>query len=332
MKRAITGLKLAVSLLFLGVLFFGVDRDALVAKAHEADVFYLLVSVGLSFAMVAASTWKWWYLLRVQKRPLPFLFLYRWYFIGYFYSNFLPSNVGGDVARAWLAGRACGSTSAAAASIFAERFTGMIFLLLMAVLAPLAAPSFYRHPAVLTGVAAGVGGLVVVGFMMALAGQGSRAASALLAVLRDERRPGWVRRLARALGAKAEKLAGQAGALLGIIRRDPRVFINVAGLTALFYGLMLVNVATAFRVFGIWPDPWAMTAVLPSALIVAMLPLTLGNLGIAEGSYVFFFGLAGMPAALTFAMGLLLRMKILMLGTVGLVFHLKSPVKPPAPS
>jgi uncharacterized membrane protein YbhN (UPF0104 family) len=53
--------------------------------------------------------------------------------------------------------------------------------------------------------------------------------------------------------------------------------------------------------------------------MVAMIPITLGNLGIAEGSYVYFFGLLGMSSELTLAMGLLLRLKIIMLGAIGML-------------
>jgi len=63
------------------------------------------------------------------------------------------------------------------------------------------------------------------------------------------------------------------------------------------------------------------------ALMVAMIPISLGGLGITEGAYVFYFGLVGLDGGLTLAMGIFLRMKILLLGLVGLVIHLKEPVE-----
>ncbi|NCC93999.1 MAG: flippase-like domain-containing protein, partial [Opitutae bacterium] len=147
-KRWVLLLKVAVSLGFIGLLAVTLDMEELLSQARGADPVYLLACVLFSFLMVAASTWKWWYLLRKQGHPLPFRHLYRWYFIGYFYSNFLPSNVGGDVARAWLAGRRCGSGSAALISIFAERFTGSLVLLALALAMPFLPGGLWRHPAV----------------------------------------------------------------------------------------------------------------------------------------------------------------------------------------
>ena len=92
-------------------------------------------------------------------------------------------------------------------------------------------------------------------------------------------------------------------------------------LTLLFYAMVIGNVSLAFRAFGAWPDPVAVGAVLPAAMLVAMLPVTLGSLGIAESAYVHYFGLVGLDGGLTLAMALLLRVKVLMLGLIGMVLQ-----------
>ncbi|HMO50389.1 MAG TPA: lysylphosphatidylglycerol synthase transmembrane domain-containing protein [Kiritimatiellia bacterium] len=333
MKRPVLMLKVLVSLLFLAGLIALLDIGELSRQARDIDGFYLALSVVFSFLMVAASTWKWWYLMRLQGCPLPYLTLYRWYFIGYFYSNFLPSNVGGDVARAWLAGRKTGAPAAALAAVVAERVTGLLLLLLLAVCLPFLAPEFIRHPAVGFGMLVGLVGLIV---LLAL-GWGGRAG------LKSDALRRWREGLRVRLGAdrpgkrqlwweKAEVKVGRfgerIGVLAGLLRRRPGAAAAVLGLTVLFYAMMVVNVALAYRAFGVWPEWREVTAVLPVALLVAMIPVTLGNLGIAEGSYVFYFGLAGMGRELTLAMGLLLRVKIIILGLVGMLVQAGETVEP----
>ncbi|MDY0149710.1 MAG: hypothetical protein RBT03_06465, partial [Kiritimatiellia bacterium] len=85
------------------------------------------------------------------------------------------------------------------------------------------------------------------------------------------------------------------------------------------------NVLLGYRAFGAWPMVGGIAAVLPIAMLVGMIPITLGNLGIAEGAYVVYFGLVGMGKELTLAMGLLLRLKIIMLGLVGMVAQMTLP-------
>lgn len=324
MKRGIFWVKVAASLLFIGGLFLSLDLGELAARARQVDPFYLVASLLFSFVMVAASTWKWWYLMRLQGFAIPFAKMYRWYFIGYFYSNFLPSNVGGDVARAWLAGRRVQAPGAALVAVFAERFTGLVFLLLMAMGLPFLAPPLWRHPAVLLGI--GIGAAVLAAIALAwLGGRAGMRSQAFLQAVEVVRgwvradRPGRAQRLWEKAGEKTRRFSVRAGELWEIIRRRPAAFGAVAGLTALFYVLVIGNVALAYRAFGVWPPVRALACVLPVSLMVAMIPITLGNLGIAEGSYVFYFGLIGMGRELTLAMGLLLRLKIIILGAMGMV-------------
>lgn len=325
MKAGFKIIKVLLALVFLAGIFYWIDPAKLKACAANIDERFLAASVALSFAMVAVSTWKWWYLLRLQGYAIPFGFLYRAYFVGYFYSNLLPSNVGGDVARVWLTMKRGAPSDAAVASVFAERFTGMILLLVMAVISPFFAPALNRHPALLVCALAAAGGLLVLALIVSGARPGARflgrTGSATMAWTDRHQRLAFLR---PAL-VKAGAFGAQAAALMTRIRNRPEAFWLVSAQTVLFYALMLANVAVGFRAFGAWPDAVAMTAVFPAALLLAMVPLTLGNLGITEGAYVYFFGLAGMGAEITLAMGLLLRAKIIMLGLIGMLFHLNEP-------
>lgn len=323
MKRWNLWAKVAASLLFIGFLCRQLDLAELASQARNVDLAFLALSGLFSFLMVAASTWKWWYLMRLQGYELPFVRMYRWYFIGYFYSNFLPSNVGGDVARAWLAGRQVQAPGAAMVAVFAERFTGMIFLLSLAVVLPFAQPALWRHPAVAVGILVGAAGLAAIGLAWwgGHAGLNSTAFLRAVATLRRwirADRPGRTQRLWAKISEKAGRFGVRAGDLGGILRRRAAALWAVIGLTALFYVLMIGNVAIAYRAFGAWPDAFALACVMPVAMMVAMIPVTLGNVGIAEGSYVFYFGLIGMGPELTLAMGLLLRLKIILLGVIGM--------------
>ncbi|MEX2607673.1 MAG: lysylphosphatidylglycerol synthase transmembrane domain-containing protein [Kiritimatiellia bacterium] len=332
-KRVILAMKCLVSILFVVILLATIDVQSL--KKHLLQIDPLIAGAGvlLSFAMVAASTWKWSTLLRLQGCPLPFRQLYRWYFVGYFYSNFLPSNVGGDVARAWLASRHARSSATVMISIFVERFTGLILLLVLAVLMPWLRPELLEHPAVSVGMVMGAGGLGLVGLLMVFGVRASRLQWVRGGLLRFKfwvkaDRPGKTATLWERLAGKLTLLSGRLGELWTILRTRPGAMLKVSALTLLYYLLMVGNVLLAYRAFGGWADPVGVAAVLPVALMVAMIPVTLGNLGIAESAYVFYFGLVGLDGGLTLAMGLFLRMKILLLGLVGLGVQLKEPVRP----
>ena len=323
MKRWIPILKVLVSLGFIGLLVATVDMGELLARARDVNIGYLLLCILFSFLMVAASTWKWWYLLRKQGHPLPYLRMYRWYFIGYFYSNFLPSNIGGDMARAWLAGRQCGSGSAALISIFAERFTGSLVLLVLALVMPFMIGGLWSHPAVWPVMLLAL--VLLVGAISLLAGGQAAARSVWLARLAAHVRrwgradgPGRMAKFWERGSEKVQTLGAKAGQLRDVLRRDPHVAGVVLAQTVLFYGMTVANVLLGYRAFGAWPNAGGIAATLPLAMLVGMIPITMGNLGIAEGAYVVYFRLVGMSKELTLAMGLLLRLKIILLGVIGM--------------
>lgn len=331
MKKWVTPVKLLVSVALLAVLFININPDELVTRFLQADLYFLFFSVFLSFTMVAVSTWKWWYFQVILAKPLRFRELYRWYFIGYFYSNLLPSNIGGDVVRAWLAGRACGSNSVAVIAIFAERFSGLLFLLVAAVLSPFLASSLINHPAVFAGMVTAAGALAIVILAYYFGKKGHHTASTLFTKLGNGGRSG-ISQMLKKLAAKMEKLSASMQSLIDISRSRPGVILNVTALTGLFYLLMCANVAIGYRVFGEWPVWHAVVAMLPIALIAGMIPVSLGNVGVVEWAFILYFGLAGMDTEVTLAMALLLRLKIIFLGLIGMMLQWTTPGSKPAES
>lgn len=315
--------KTVFSAAFIAFLFWYVGHQDLGETFRQVDARYLALCLLLSPVMVGASAWKWWVILRREGHPLPLGALYRHYLVGYFFSNFLPSNVGGDVVRSYRAGVQAGDQHAAAASVVVERLTGLLALLLLVVALPLMRLDLIGHPALWApAAAAGAGFLVIVGAGLWLGGRNWRSPAAAGSV------SGW----RGTLTAACAKFAARSALALSALRRDSGYRLRILALTLLFYALALLNVWLAFRAFGVQPAWRDLAALLPAAMFVAMMPVALGSLGLAEGSYVFYFGLVGIPPAATLAMALLLRLKILVLGAAGAVVYWRDPVHPPRES
>lgn len=328
-------IKAAVSVAFFYLLYRVVRGHDFSAVLTGVRLWYFVASLLIVPVMLSTSCAKWKVLLDAQGCPVPFGELIRFYMIGYYFSNILPSNVGGDIVRLFYAGRRVGSHGHAAASVFLERFTGILLLLALVVAAPLLRPSLYLHPAVWVP-ALGAAVLLTL-FLLMLRMKNpftwifSRAADVtrrLLAGALPRRIPPLrkallkVETLCQKLIRKAESFHDKLALGVQALRTRRDVWWKVVGLTFLFYILAGVNVCLAFATFGPAPDLASVISVLPTAMIVAMVPITLGSLGIAETSYVFFFGLLGMSPANTAAMALFLRLKLILLGLLGFVVYL----------
>lgn len=335
-KNVIRGVKLAVSCAFFFILFSFVQGNELLAMFKRIDWLYLCLSFLLIPVMLSASCLKWRVVLGERAGHIPFLQLLRIYAIGYFFSNLLPSTVGGDVVRSYYAGRLLGSQSHAAVSIFIERFTGIMLLFFLVAAAPLLYPRLYLIPYVWVPALAGVVLLAISCFLFIASDPLAlprRVFAALLRMLRALASASGSEKAQRGVGAiehgsdrllrKLQSVREELDRAIATFREDTLYLIQIAGLTIFFYFLTWVNVYISFRAFGVTPDFWAVCALVPAILFAAHLPVTLlGNLGYFESVFVFYFLLIGIPGAETLAMGILLRLKMLSMGVIGYIAFL----------
>ena len=83
------------------------------------------------FCQVIVS-FRWWLLLRVQSIFISFWAAVKLYFLGWFYNNFMPSSVGGDLVRAWYITKHTDKRFEAVLSVFADRAIGLLSTLIIA--------------------------------------------------------------------------------------------------------------------------------------------------------------------------------------------------------
>jgi uncharacterized membrane protein YbhN (UPF0104 family) len=76
---------------------------------------------------------RWWLLLRSQSIFIGFWAAVRLYFLGWFYNNFMPSSMGGDIVRAWYVTKHTDKKFEAALSVFVDRAIGLLSTLIIAV-------------------------------------------------------------------------------------------------------------------------------------------------------------------------------------------------------
>jgi uncharacterized protein (TIRG00374 family) len=335
MRRRSTWIKLAVSVTFLLLLGLKTDWSLFMGRLREIDPFYFFLSFFITLVMIVTSCLKWRLMLDLQGARLKFPFLLRTYFIGYFFTVLLPSTVGGDVARSYYTGKQLGDQYTAAISVFFERYTGLILLLLLAVVTPFLQRhllSYWMVRVPLLG--AGLLLLLLVVFSMRERLLDSAGAIVLRvgASVRDrlEKLPlfsriglsGEALSLAGKIATKGRKFFRKVRQAAGCFRERPGYITWTVILTLLFYGLALLNIHVAFRVFHVEVGVFEIAALLPIIMLVSMVPITLGGVGLAEGAYVAYFSLVGLPVEGAFIMSLFLRFKLMVVASIGLFSYL----------
>jgi uncharacterized protein (TIRG00374 family) len=246
---------------------------------------------------ITLSCLKWRMLLRAKGYELPLPYLIGLYLMGYFFHNFLPSMVGGDVARGYYLGKRIGNAKDAYLSIFMERITGMFALLALTVGVAFA---FWPHISDLRL-------QLPLGLFLVCCFGG-------IGLLFSKRFFSLAARLApAAIREKLDRLHDS----LSEFRRHRGVFAMVLFISLIFHVVTGINVLYACHAFHHDAHPLEIILTTPLILVVSMIPVSLNGIGLWEGGFVVFLSFADIPHAVALSAALLLRVKHLPVSAVG---------------
>ncbi|MGH2570356.1 MAG: lysylphosphatidylglycerol synthase transmembrane domain-containing protein [bacterium] len=294
-----------------GVLLFWVLEQAhlreIGAVLAGANFWWIVAAFLVNSAGNGLGAWRWQLLLRSQGRRIPILQLTGSYFVGLFFNMFLPSTIGGDVARATSAKRRGGGT-------LTENLTVVLVERLIGLQATLA----------LGGIAAvtGVAGRIDPRLPFLLLGLLLLALAGLLLALNAA-----VRRLILRLAAGfpiefVRNTVGKMLAAFELFSRARGTLLANFALSLAFQFLLIVHfwlVQFAFR----QAVPFsAYVAIVPVVFCVMMLPISINGLGVRESAFVWFLTRAGMDPASAAALSLSSFAIALAQGVFGSLVHL----------
>lgn len=293
MDKLITLLKILIS---VGLIAFALARANLGAVAEQlasARVWLVAVALVLYVIAIVVNGFKWQVLLRAQGIKIPFGAILRFIFVGFFFNNFLPANVGGDVMRGYGLARYTDRTADAAVSVIVDRVVGLTAYLSTAVAAAVVAVNLTGHGELQQ--VEWVAIIALLGLMLGFALLLSRRLRGLISRVFAWRwlnplAPLWSR-VSDAFNTYRFRYAALASAfgiaLLGILCTT---FVNWC-LSQAMGGYMSLAAIFLFN---------------PLIALVLMVPVSIGGIGVSQTAYPFFFGLAGVPADHALAVSLLI--------------------------
>ncbi|THB76184.1 MAG: UPF0104 family protein [Desulfobulbaceae bacterium] len=288
-------------------LFSHQGRTAFAELVLSANFYYLLVSLFIHFSQNISSSIKWWMLLLSRKIKVPLFRLWAYYLVGQFYNLILPTSMGGDVVRIHELSRYTGQGAEAVASVFMERFTGVVVLVGLALGVMLLNLSQFNHALINTSFI----GFTTIVFLIGW-------------VILDQRpflfMQTRVKRLFPALEPLMEKIGKCQGAVHEY-RRDGSALLWAFINSAIFFGLAILNVWFSALAFDTQISLMAACIATPVILLIMNLPISIGGIGLMEFAFTFTFDLIGIGSAVGFSTALVLRFKILLDGGIGAVLH-----------
>ena len=293
-------LRIAVGGAVIGLLLLKGDLGEIAAVIGDARPLYLVAAFGIILLGLLVSAARWQAYLKPLGLSLPTPTLFRLYFVGTFFNAFLPTGVGGDAYKAMRLRRETGMLARAFASVFLDRFAGVIGLALVG------------FAGVVARVASGDRGRVV-GVAAALAGAVLIAATLVLWF--GERLAGRKRRPAGRFAIRARlrrMLAATATA-----GRDPEASVRGIALGVVFQTLVLAYHVVIARALRLDVSIAVLACIVVISSLATTIPLTINGLGFREGSYVWALGAYGVGHDAALAFGLLILGVLLASSVVG---------------
>lgn len=309
-SRLLNLAKIAITVGLLVYIFNKVDLDKV--KSYLAHPDYRLVALALAFYLLAivVNGVKWYVLLRALEVRVPFRAILQFTFIGFFFNNVLPANIGGDVMRGYGLARYTDRTAEAAVSVVVDRLVGLLAYMSTAVVTAIVVVRRLHHVELqwLFDVA------VVAAALIALA----------LAVLFSRRLRLLIGRLfQRGRLQRLQPLYDNISGALDAYRFHYRALLIafVWGLA----GLMATNIVNWLLFQAVAGGVPFVDVMLFNPLIALMLliPISVGGHGVLQNAYPRLYGLLGVPEAQAIAVSLLMSLIIIVDSLPGGLLWLK---------
>jgi len=257
----------------------------------SASLGWIVVGVALFWMAMLINAYKWWVLLRAQQVYVPFLSMANFTFVGFFFNNILPANIGGDVMRGYGLAKYTDQHAGAAASVVLDRLIGLSAYMSVAALSALAVVFLTDRMDLWPLAAAAV--LALLALVMLGAFLISRRISRLVSRLLHR---GVLERVAviwdsLAAAFKRYRFEYKSLALAFII-----------GLTGIG-ATSMVNYVLSLALGGGIPLLYIFLFT-PLIALVLIVPVSIGGVGLSQVAYPFFYGLVGVSDELAIALSL----------------------------
>jgi len=296
MRRAVSLLlKAAVSALLLYFALSLVNLATVKERLLRADPLWLTLMLPVLLSQLSLQAWRWKRIVANCGTFLAFPLAFRFSMIAVFFSQTLPSSIGGDAMRVWLLSRYA-NWRTAIYSVFLDRVIGVVAL---------AALVLFCLPWTLELVRDPIGRAALL-----LIGLGSLGGAVAFIGL------GWKRLHVLQHWAPTRHLAEVATVALAITR-SPGSVIPTFGVSIVIHLITAVAAWCAAVSIGASVPLLYAIFLVPPVLLVTVVPISIAGWGVREGAMVAAFSYAGLAPSDGLIISLMFGASYLVVGAAG---------------
>jgi uncharacterized protein (TIRG00374 family) len=293
--------KFAVSAILLWLLARGIDMDTVGRQMTGADPLWLVVALVLGGAVIPLVAVRWQLLTEAISEPVSRRDAMSITMIGWFFNQTLPSTIGGDAVRIFLAYRTGIRKIGAIHGILLDRLMGLFVVLAMTTI-------------FLVPLLSGLTGEFQKWFLITFIVAGYSAYSMLILISggfaeRLESIQLW--RLVRALSQDARRtlLTWSPGGVVLVLS----VILQIVQIASVYAIAVALGIEVSFA---------AIMIALPAVLLISSLPVSLAGWGVREQSMVLTLGAMGTASTDAVAISVVFGLSWIVIGLPGALLWL----------
>lgn len=297
MRRITFLIRLLVSVSILVLILHSIDIRQALQVAVRARLDWLLLALLMQFGSTAVSAYRWQLIMRNLGFGQTFSFYWDSFFKGMFFNQGLPTSIGGDALRVLDVARRGFRKRDVLVGVVIDRITGLGALLLLTLVAHLINPDLLPdqvYRLILWLLAAGLLGFCSLSLLVRLAWLARYPQLAVLKTLSDR--------------------LFQAVSLHRFLLLASSLLVPLLAMLAFF---------AAGQALGLRYDLLTYFAIVPPALVLTVVPVSIAGWGVREGVLVGLFSLIGADKTVVLMMSLIYGILLILVSLPGLAVFLR---------
>lgn len=289
-------LRILITALIFWLIFRAIDGSQVLALMAALEWPWVALALVAQLASVSMAAWRWQWVMQAQKFGLSAGFYQRSYFKGMFFNQGLPTSIGGDALRVLDVARCGFRKRDSFVGVLSDRLIGLWALMLLNAVALLFS---------LKGLPEGL--LTIV---WALVSMGSLGFIALFFIYR------WSFLDSHVVLRQIVKLSKAVS--VSFSHQALRVFIG----SLLVHLFAMVAFFALGNAVGMDASLLTYLAIVPPAILLTVVPISLAGWGVREGALVGLFTLIGHDKVAVLAMSILYGVSLVVVSLPGLLVYL----------
>lgn len=284
-RQCFKGLRLPITAALLAFLLWSIDIGRSLTIMREANLALLVAALAIMVAERYVSAYRWYLLLHGKYPEVRLRHISRLVLTSTFLGYFLPG-MGVEALRVYGLSLATANPAHAFASVLVERVLGLLVLIGFVFVGLLFTP--LQLPPIVGEFAVAALAVLLLGIATVMHPRGRRTTDAVLGAVRLQ-----------AVRTRVRKVYD----CLDVYRDLPGLLVWTTVVACVFQFLKIVSLPVAGLALGITGVPLAdFLVVVPTVMLLGMLPISIGGLGVREASYVYLLEFAGVSAEAAFSL------------------------------